>query len=97
FNHALLDGWNKVAWNGTTDYLVLEFKSFPARQRRKLQPAIPVLTMPAGLLLIFSLRLCRRANGLAIRNLRHTQHHFCTVFSAQFFKRKIDMPLTHPA
>ena len=97
FDHPLLYRRNKVAWNGSADHLVFKLEPLPARQRREFQPAITILAMPTGLLLIFPLCLCRGANGFAVRNLRHMKHHFRTVLAAQFFERKIDMQLAHPA
>ncbi len=97
FNYTFLHGGDKVSRNGSTDNFILKVESLPARKRREFQPAIAVLAMPAGLLLIFSLRLCRAADRFAIRNFRHVQHHFSTVLTAQFFERKIDVPLAHPA
>src|SRR6185436_13896719 len=93
FDHALLYRRNEVARNGAADHLVLKFESLTARQRRDFKPAITILAVPAGLLLIFPLCLCRGANGFAVWNLRHMNHHFSTVLATQFFERKIDMDL----
>src|SRR5512134_3520311 len=66
----LLNCRDKVPGNGTPHDAVDELESLSSCQRRQFEPAITILAVSTGLLLILALRLRRASNGFLVRNLR---------------------------
>src|SRR3712207_2989374 len=67
---ALLDSWDELPGDGAADDCVLELEALSTREGRDLDPRVPNLPAPAGLLLVAALGLGCALNRLHERDLR---------------------------
>ena len=76
---TLFHRWNQVGGNGSTDYLVDEFKTLAARQWPDAQENLTELAGAAGLFLVAVVAFGRTRHGFAIGDARRARVHFHVV------------------
>ena len=91
---ALFDGGDEPARDRAPEDLVDELKVLSARQRRHLDLAVPELAMSAGLLLVTSVRLGSRLDGLAIRDSRQLEIHLDPEAALELGDGDLDVQLS---
>src|SRR5439155_4411899 len=73
--NALFHGRNERWGNGSSENVVHELEIRTAAERLNADLAVAELAVSAGLLLVPSVRLGRRLDGLAVRNTRRLEVH----------------------